>query len=126
MRKLVILIPPFIVVGAIGLFYGYCYVAEHTILGINQDSIRKSNRAIADVFTLQAKCKAASIGSFAPYVSIKLNGSELLTAKVNQGYDTLGDCMRSSIDGLEFIEQDRLVRISMKDRTVKEITLIYP
>lgn len=100
-------------------FYYYCYIAEHTILAVKQDSIIKP-----DVFTINSICKAVDAFTFAPYVSVKLNNFEVLTTAVTPGYDTLGDCL-SSIEQVQILEIERKLQIHLKSGEIKKVDIIY-
>lgn len=113
MRK-VILIPVFTILFLGSAIYYYYYESEHIISSTRQNE-----------FAITSKCKTAGVFTFAPYVSIQLNGIEVLTTQVSQGYDTLGDCLRSSIKQVKVIEAERKVQILMQNGQMKEIDLIY-
>ncbi len=123
-KEKIVFIPLLFVFVMIAIFYGYCYVAEHTILSVEQNSVIKRDR-FTNKFTITAKCKAVSAFTFAPYVSVRINGFEALTIAVNPGYDLLGDCMRSSVERVELSEIENKVRIYMKSGQIKEANIIY-
>lgn len=111
--KKIILIPIFTILLLGSGFYYYYYVTEHIISSVEQNE-----------FIITSKCKATEIFTFAPYVSVELNRTELLTTKVNQGYDTLGDCLRSSVRQVQFLETEKQVQIQMQNGQIKKINLL--
>ncbi|MCA1623843.1 MAG: hypothetical protein LC768_07905 [Acidobacteria bacterium] len=121
LMKKVILVPSFVFFLLVAAFYQYCYVAEHIISSIVLDSSLEERAQ----FTVTAECKGVRFDTFAPYVSVRLNDFELLKTAVNPGYDTLRDCMNSSIEGIEFLEVEEKVRVYMKNGEIKEVKLIY-
>ena len=62
-----------------------------------------------DRFELNAFCKSISFDTFAPYVSVRLNDFELIQTAVSPGYDTLQDCMSSSVKAVVVDERRRRV-----------------
>lgn len=118
--KSCILIPAFILLCIIAIFYSYCFVIEHEILSIKQNASFEN-----DKFTITAICRPVDAFTSAPYVSIKLNDFEVVTTAVNAGYDFTSDCLQSSIKDVQLIEDERKVKIYMKDGQIKEIPIIY-
>ncbi len=105
----------------IAVFYHYCYISDHLISSVTHESLIDKK----DKYILTSECRAVSFDTFAPYVSVQVNNFKVLTTAVNAGYDTLGDCMKSSIERLQFIESEGKVQIYMKNGQVKEISIIY-
>ncbi len=118
--KSYIFIPIFVLVCMVAFFYGYCFVAEHEILSVKQQSSTEGFE-----YTITATCRPISIGTSTPYVSVKLNDFEIVTTAVNSGYDFTTDCLNSSVKDVQLIEAERKVKIYMKNGHVKEIPIIY-
>ncbi|MBA2621521.1 MAG: hypothetical protein H0U87_10010 [Acidobacteria bacterium] len=75
-------------------------------------------------FTITSKCKVITAGTIAPYVSLHLGETEILSTMVDQGYDILRDCMESSIDRVEVNEPENRIQIYMKNGETKELNII--
>lgn len=98
----------------VSIFYYHCYVVEHIIFSDQQGK-----------FTIISKCKAISVFTFTPYVSVRIKNFEVLTTAVNEGYDTLGDCMNSGIKRVEMQNDEKKIQIYTEDGKIKEIEIIY-
>lgn len=92
--------------------YYYFYAKEHLISNVQQNE-----------FTIISRCQRAGTFTFAPYVSVHFNGVEILTVKVNQGYDTIGDCPKSSFKEVRVFEDERKIQIQMRNGEVKESSI---
>jgi len=119
LREKYIFIPIFVLLSLIAIVYGYCFVAEHEILSIKQKS---SNERYE--YTMTAVCKPTGAFTSTPYVTVKLNGLELLETSVHQGYDFITDCLSSSVKDIQLFETEKKVKIYMKDGQVKEINIL--
>lgn len=78
-----------------------------------------------DAYELSAACKRISLGTIAPYITLRLNGVEILKTMVSPGYDTVNDCTTSSVDHAKFSEKERKIVIVMRGGASKEVGIIY-
>ena len=117
-----IFIPIFVLLSMIAIVYGYCFVAEHEILSFQQKALNDEGE-----YKIKATCRPISAFTSAPYISVRRNGVEILSAAVNTGYDFTTDCLKSSIKQVELLESENKIRIYMRGGTspVKEIQLLY-
>ena len=110
----------FLFISVFSMYY-YFYIHEHVISSVTLASTAGKGYE----YTLSSKCIAVDPFTFAPYVSLKLNSFEIITSAVNQGYDTVGDCMRSSVRKVEFSEDEGKIRIYMVSGQIKDINVVY-
>jgi hypothetical protein len=75
-------------------------------------------------FTITSKCKAITSGTIAPYITMYLGTTEIVTAMVDSGYDIPRDCMESSIDHIVVNEKDNKLQIYLKNGERKELNII--
>lgn len=105
---------------AICLFLVGCSNNEQTVLTVKQPI----EGGVA-LITIEVKCRQITSGTVAPYVYLDRNGLNTFSMLINSGYDLMSDCIRSSVESVEFKEDPKSLTIRMKDGTVKETTMIY-
>ena len=117
-----IFIPIFVLLSVVAIVYGYCFVVEHEILSFQQKALNDEGE-----YKIKATCRPINAFTSAPYISVRRDGVEILSAAVNTGYDFTTDCLKSSIKQVELLESENKVRIYMKGTTnpIKEIQLLY-
>jgi hypothetical protein len=120
MRKIGVFV--FLILSFLMTLYYYYYFKPHVFYSSQQNSL-KSKDGITDTFTLSGTCKAVNYDTFVPYVIVKVNSFEVLSIAVNNGYDTLHDCL-ASVTRIQFVEEEAKVQIFMQSGQKKEILLI--
>lgn len=110
-----------IVFFSISVPYYYFYIKDHVISSIQQDSLAGEQYK----YVITSKCKAVDAFTFAPYISVHLNNFDVLTVALHQGFDTLGDCMRSSTKDMQLFEAEGKIKVYMVSGQIKEINIIY-
>jgi len=96
-----------------GQYYS-CYYVEHTI---STKGVLAFNGE--DHYELSVKCRAITGSTFAPFASIKLNSTEILRADIDPGFDTLNDCMISTVETIELNMDCEQGLVFMKNGEVK-------
>jgi hypothetical protein len=119
--KIILLI--FLFLGILSL-YKYCYVSEHQFFFDTQNSLKATDN-ITTTFTLKGVCKAINYDTFVPYIIVKENDFEVISIALNNGYDTLLDCMKVNVDKFKVNDLEDTIQVFMKNGQIKEIKLIH-
>ena len=110
----------FILLGSVSVLYYHYFVAERVISTTRFASIDGEKFD----FTVTSKCKSVNLSTPTPYVSVQVGNVEILTTAVNSGYDSIHECLISSIERVDLSKDQKKLRIYMKDGRIKEIDIL--
>ena len=82
------------------------------------------NSVVDGPFTVRAECRQITTGTVAPYATVFRHNTEIVSIKVNDGYDLPNDCLKSSIEMVNLDKPTNSLVIRMQDGEVKNVPII--